>query len=347
MSPINILHVINEWPAGGIQEQVYLLIKHLPKDRFNHFVIGFRQPDGFFFKKYQECGAINIIDENVNYPKMEEVVKQYNIDIVHKQTGGGDCPDYIFRIKDMGVKLVESLHCPRQSSIPIDLVDRIVFTTPYTISKATKEQIYSQKFHSIQYSIDLDSPLVESPKKRAKQDKIVVGRLGRIVQDKRPDVIVKLAEISNNLFGDKIQFKLAGYCPDDNMKAQLLSVVSKLPNLSYEGFVENKYEFWNSLDICINPVWETSFDIVFLEAMACGLPILTWDNSAAKYVVYNAGMIPPEDMYMLFSGLVKLYKDPELCRVLGENGIKQIKEKYSLSNFVKKWSQFYEDIVIK
>jgi glycosyltransferase involved in cell wall biosynthesis len=173
--------------------------------------------------------------------------------------------------------------------------------------------------------------------------------LGRIVPDKRPDVLLGLAATSM-MFGDRyFDFKIAGYIPQKDKYSleygkKFIEAVDKLENVEYCGFVDNKYDFWKQLDICINPVWETSFDIVFLEAMACGVPILTWDNSAAPYVIGRAGISTKEDISELYNGLMMMYYNVKARKRMSDAGIELIKTKYSLQNFVDSYTNLYRSV---
>ena len=349
---INILHIVNGWPSGGIIEQCYLVCKHLPKNKFSHVTIGFTHFDGAFIKKFEDIG-VPCIHSDRDYANLKEVIDKYDIHIVHTQTGGGDYESYVPKLKEWGIPLVHQLHCPRACAIPADEVDTIIYTTPYTYEKNSEE--HKKKMKSIQYSIDLKSPIRDIAHIRNFQDTnnypIKVGRLGRIVPDKKPDVLLSLAQMCLQAYGMSVEFHVAGMIPQDyelHIKEgeKFKQYVEQIPNITYHGFVEDKYEFWKTLDICINPVWETSFDIVFLEAMACGIPILTWNNSAAPYVVRSAGLTTIEacngDM---FCGLHRLMSDEELRRTCGNNGIRYIKTHYSLEIFVKEYIALYESIV--
>lgn len=343
---INILHVINGWPPGGIAEQTYLICKHLPKDKFKQYSIGYCHFDGYFVKKFEEIG-VKCIKSDQNYSNLQNIIKDKNIHIIHKQTGGGDCPKYSSYIKSLGCKFIETLHCPRASGIPYYLIDKIIYTTEYTLYK--NHGSYHPKMQSIKYALDLMSPIVEKAKEEDKEN-IVVGRLGRVVPDKRGDVLLELSDLCYKDFGDKIQFRIAGQIPQDyqlhiEYGEWFKYETEKRSNIKYVGFVDNKYDFWKTLDICINPVEEASFDVVFLEAMACGAPILTWDNSCAKYVVSNAGLITKPTVKDMYDGLKKLYFDYGLRNVLGNIGIKYIKERYSLNNFINSYTKLYEGLI--
>lgn len=341
---INILHVINGWPTGGIAEQTYLLCKYLPQDQFKQYSVGYCHFNGAFVKKFEDVG-VSCLESNESYDNINAIIEKYHIDIVHKQTGGGDYPEYINRLP-LNVKVVETLHCPRKTGLPRNKVNKIIYTTEYTKEKNSLE--YYDIMESIQYALDLPCPLRDEPYIRNEYP-INVGRLGRIVADKRPDVILELADMSLGKYGDKVHFCIAGQIPQDypahiQYGEQFLREVKKRPNIDYFGYVEDKYEFWLSLDICINPVCETSFDIVFLEAMACGIPILTWDNSAAKYVVEDAGIVTKENIQDLFDGLCLLIDDKEKRRGMGANGITLINGKYNLSHMINLYSKIYKNL---
>lgn len=342
---INILHIINGWPAGGIAEQTYLICKYLPKDQFKQYSIGYCHFDGSFVKKFEDVG-VPCIASDEDYSNLREVIEKYDIDIVHKQTGGGDCPNYVQLLYELGIPLAETLHCPRRTKIPADRLAKIIYTTPYTYYK--NELTHMEKMVSIQYALDLDNPVVNEPIINY-SDTIRVGRLGRIVPDKRSDIILNLAVLAQKEFGNKIDFQIAGFMPTDysyNIEhgRDVLNFINQMPNMTYNGYIPDKYDFWKSLDVCINPTQETSFDIVFMEAMACGVPILAWDESATKYVVGNAGLVTEPNIYKMYEGLKKLYHEPKLRKLLGEIGLEYIRTKYSLANFIESYIKLYREI---
>jgi len=342
---INILHVINGWPSGGIAEQTYLLVKHLPRDQFRQYSIGYCHFDGEFAKKFEACG-VPCIESDKYYTNIKQIIADKKIDIVHKQTGGGDFPSYIIEARKLGIPVVETIHCPRMSSLPLNYVKKIIYTTDYTKNK--NHHSYFNKMTPIQYALDLKEPF---PFCLDREDNatIKVGRLGRIVPDKRPDVMLDVAELLWNHYGPDVEVHIAGMIPTDyehhiKYGQEFLERAKNIPNVKYHGFVENKYDFWKSLDVALNPVWETSFDIVFLEAMACGIPIVTWDNSAAKYVVGNAGIVTEENVHSLYQGVCKLVDDPGYGQLLGAIGRGYIMDKYSLSTFIDSYTKLYKEV---
>lgn len=80
---------------------------------------------------------------------------------------------------------------------------------------------------------------------------------------------------------------------------------------------------YDRADVFCLPTLQEGFGIVFLEAMAAGVPVVASDVTAVPEVVPDrrAGLlVPPRDPAALSSALVRLLEDPELRRRLGREG---------------------------
>ncbi len=95
-----------------------------------------------------------------------------------------------------------------------------------------------------------------------------------------------------------------GYVADDALPAVLSAA---------DAFV------WPSL-------WE-GFGLPPLEAMACGVPVITSNTSSLPEVVGDAALtVPPEDVDAIAGAMLSLLADSELCRSLRERGLKRAGE---------------------
>lgn len=338
---MRILHVINDFLPGGILEQVNNIIEYVNVgEGYRHFVTGFR-------------GDVNLINnkalcfnDSKNYDEIINNVKNFEIDIVHKQTGGGDCPDWVRRVQlnYPNIKLVETLHCPRRTAAYRQM-DAIIYTTDYTLIQ--NEGLNKDKFHSIMYPItDREYPENYIETKHTDKDIICVGKMGRIVPEKCWDDMIALADLVYPKYGDRVQFLFAGYIPEGSQYGvKFQEECAKRVNVSYLGFFKDKYEFWDKLDICVNPVWETSFDIVYQEAMNCCIPVVTWDDSAAKYVVEDAGIVTDRNVESLFKATSQLIDGVEERKSFAYLGKKLIQEKYDVKIFKEKFEKMYGDLI--
>jgi glycosyltransferase involved in cell wall biosynthesis len=73
---------------------------------------------------------------------------------------------------------------------------------------------------------------------------------------------------------------------------------------------------------------------VVLEAMACGLPVVVSDVGAVREVVehgVNGLVVPPEDDAAVAASLARLAGDPELRGRLAAEGLRSVRERFSLA----------------
>jgi glycosyltransferase involved in cell wall biosynthesis len=77
------------------------------------------------------------------------------------------------------------------------------------------------------------------------------------------------------------------------------------------------------------PSRQEGFGIVFLEAMACGKPVVAARTSAVPETVIDSEtglLIDPDDAEALARALAVLLSDPERCRAMGEAGRRRVEQ---------------------
>jgi glycosyltransferase involved in cell wall biosynthesis len=96
----------------------------------------------------------------------------------------------------------------------------------------------------------------------------------------------------------------------------------------------------------LSSAWGEGFPNVLGEAMACGVPCVTTDTGDAADLVAGAGVaVPPGDPAALAAGWEKLAAlGPAERRSLGERARAQIAARYELSDIVRRYEAFYEEI---
>lgn len=76
----------------------------------------------------------------------------------------------------------------------------------------------------------------------------------------------------------------------------------------------------------------SSGQLVALQAMRAGKPLIVSDNEAlAEYIIEGETALVCRQKEDWERNLKQLYNDPELCRRLGENGFRLLRERFSLS----------------
>jgi glycosyltransferase involved in cell wall biosynthesis len=96
----------------------------------------------------------------------------------------------------------------------------------------------------------------------------------------------------------------------------------------------------------LSSLWE-GLGLVFLEAMAAGLPVLATRVSAVPEVVVEGEtglLVPAADAGALADGLLRLAADPELRRRLGAAGRARVRERFGLARMVAETLDVYAEV---
>lgn len=90
------------------------------------------------------------------------------------------------------------------------------------------------------------------------------------------------------------------------------------------------------------------FPMVLVEAMACGLPAVCFDFKCGPRDIIEEGenglIVRDGDVEGLAEAIVKLMKDEELRKRMGENA-KRVVETYSEERVMRMWEDLYEEIL--
>ncbi|HUW22550.1 MAG TPA: glycosyltransferase [bacterium] len=123
-------------------------------------------------------------------------------------------------------------------------------------------------------------------------------------------------------------------------KAESLGVDLILP-----GYINNPYPYFKKARAFVLTSLYEGFPNVILEAMACGVPVVSVDCPGGVNEIIENGktglLVPRGDKKALARAMIKLLKDENLRRILIENAYRKVKEEFTLDRMVKS----YEDVL--
>lgn len=104
----------------------------------------------------------------------------------------------------------------------------------------------------------------------------------------------------------------------------------------------------SSSNIAILPSYEESFGNAIVEAMACGIPVITTNAGSIPEIItqnQNGIMIEPGDDQMLAKTIEQLFDDISRRTVLGKKGRETVVNNYSWDATAKKYLSIYSDLL--
>jgi glycosyltransferase involved in cell wall biosynthesis len=114
------------------------------------------------------------------------------------------------------------------------------------------------------------------------------------------------------------------------------------------GYVKNTDlpSIYSACDLFLYPSLRESFGIPILEAMSCGVPVITSNTSSMPEISGEAGfLVDPFNPEEITHGIIKILNDPSLKKQLIERGLKQA-EKFSWYAMAERVLELYKDLVI-
>jgi len=146
----------------------------------------------------------------------------------------------------------------------------------------------------------------------------------KYVLKKKPDVTLVAAGGFNKFYTPNL-LRLS-------KKLDLDEKVKFVGRISQEDIIS----LYNASNICIFSSPEEDFGLGPIEAMACGKPIVTWNNAGPTETVSNGetGLLArPFDLEDFGEKVVGLLNSEETCAEMGRKGIYCVDKNFSLNNF--------------
>ena len=116
----------------------------------------------------------------------------------------------------------------------------------------------------------------------------------------------------------------------------------------FPGLTKENYKTMSRADIFVLSSRTEGWSLVVGEAMACGLPVVSFDCPSGPSEMIQDGvnglLVPPENIQELSSSLERLMASVELRNTLGEQA-RKITESYSLDKTVQSWEELIGEVV--
>ncbi len=160
----------------------------------------------------------------------------------------------------------------------------------------------------------------------------VIGAMGRFVPKKGFDVLLRALA---NLRDSGYQFRLLlGGDGEERRSLQKLAKTLELEDrVSFIGWVRDKKQFFDDIDLFCLPSHHEPFGIVLLEAMAQKLPVIAADAEGPVEIIEHEKtglLVPRGDEVSLAGALASLLADESHARDLAGEGLRTVKLHYEM-----------------
>lgn len=198
-------------------------------------------------------------------------------------------------------------------------------------------------------AIDLSDALEVMPQASLQQKSpIVIGAIGRLDRSKGFDFVIRALKKLEKISDQNFILKIAGAGYYEPVLRNLVTELGLENKVEFLGWIKDKKEFFNSIDIFCLPSKNEPFGIVILEAMKFATPIIATDADGPKEILSHekdALMVTlnPHDNVdeRIADAVVRLVHDSELMNQIVKNAGQKLREKFSYMALEKRLAEIF------
>jgi glycosyltransferase involved in cell wall biosynthesis len=376
---INLLHIITKLELGGAQKTALELVGNLDRNKYHLFLISSREgmlleealkiPDLQIYLVPSLKRYISPISDLKALLSIVRFIKKNNIHIVHTHSSkAGIIGRWAARFAGVPV-IIHTIHgfgfhdnqnwFTRKLYISLErsaakFTDILVAVSESDISKGLRNRIgHRGKYRLIRYGIRLDEFLnnhidIDDKRRRLGIDPAsrVVGMVACLKPQKSPLDFIKAASLVKRSVPEA-KFLLIG---DGALRRKSENLIRRLKlqrDIRLLGWRRDIADIMRALDVFVlTSLWEGT-PLVFLEALASGLPIVATRVDGGPEIVkdqINGFLVPPRDHKMLAEKIITLLSQKQLRQKMGQAGWQMMDKSFDVSTMIKRTEEVYLEI---
>jgi N-acetyl-alpha-D-glucosaminyl L-malate synthase BshA len=139
---------------------------------------------------------------------------------------------------------------------------------------------------------------------------------------------------------------LIGKGPDEPQIRDLAARLGILPHVRFLGEDPEVADHLRGAGLLLSTSEFEGFGMSVLEAMACGVPVVTTDSGGVREVVSDscARVVPVGDVEGLAAAMVEVLRDENLARSMGDAGRRRAEEMFDVDRVVPQYEALYKRV---
>ena len=198
-----------------------------------------------------------------------------------------------------------------------------------------------------------DPITIEVKSEKVKSEKCVnrVVTIGRYAYQKGYDLLLQawaeISRIRELVNGEEWTLDIFGQGDQTDYRKLMVELGIDTDRCHLNGPVEDVVKVYQDSSIFVLSSRFEGFGMVLVEAMACGLPVVSFDCPAGPDEIITDGvdglLVPSGDVHALAEKLMVLMSDENLRRRLGQQA-RQTAQRYDMATLADQWITLFEKV---
>lgn len=350
MSKIRILYTIPNFRTAGSQYVLLSLFNKIDKTVFDPFVCVEKFPEAI--PDVVPPNRRLLFDFGGNKRKavfgFRSILKENNIALVHSWDYKSNYLEPL-ACRLAGVKYVytkKNNAWSKRWKLKSVLAHHIAYDNPEMENRFFDSFLFQKKISFIPHGVDTE---LFKPREKNACETFNICSIGNIGANKNQLFIIEaLCKLPKNVV-------LHLYGNEEVAYRKLLDEAIQKHSLNkcvfFHGFIGNREipEVFRNMDLFVLASIHEGMPVSILEALACGVPVLSSDSGGgARYILDSEFIFSLDKTENLVEKILKIYKMEETEKVaLAAKGIENVQKNHSLVNEVTAYEKLYKKMILK
>lgn len=181
------------------------------------------------------------------------------------------------------------------------------------------------------------------------EEKRIIISVSRLTPKNGIDYLIRAFPEILARFSDTRLILLGGGKQEEEIKKlkRELGVQDKITLIDHVPHAEIK-KYLSIADVFIRPSLDEGFGIAFIEAMACGIPVIGTNVGGIPDIIKNNEngiIIEPRNEKQIINSILNLLNNKDLAEKLSAKGHEYVKKQFNWDNIYKKMKSVYEEVI--
>lgn len=271
--------------------------------------------------------------------KLFFLIKKYRPELIIAHNGR------IFACINLCKKIFTKLFTPKIAAVSHGGSIKRIIGFDYIIAVANhiEQKIINQKPKGITTTIYNGYKISPFVKNQQTKNNFTFGILSRLSKEKNIVQALEAFKKFNYEVENNSKLIIAGEGEEKANLEKLTKEYGLQEKVKFIGWVKNKVDFFNQINVFLQPCLVEAFGITILESFNYQTPVIACNSFGPKEIIiddYNGYLFDSKDKESLFLAMKKSFLKQDQSKIIIENANNQLKEKFSYEIMEKQLLEF-------
>ena len=360
---MRITFVISTLSAGGAERMMSILVNYFATQGYEITLITFDNLNSDFYRVDNTIQRYYLDALQVSKGFFHSLFINYRLWKRLRKAINQSNPDFVIsfmaEVNVITILATRGLHIPTIIAERVDprfqpiqrywgiLRLRFYRYATYLVIQTESVRQWAQQVTNPYQIVTIPNPAPAIPKTEGITPNNQIVTMGRLAHQKGHDLLIKsFAKIANEY--PDWQLVIIGEGEKCADLEQIIQDNNLGDSIQLVGRIENPFPILQQAKVFVLPSRWEGFPNALLEAMACGVPVISFDCPSGPSDIIrhevDGLLVPPEDIEALAAAMQRLMDNEDERQKFGERAL-EVTERFSIEKIMAQWEALFHQVI--